>query len=309
VASWTYNSPLSLDKYLISIPSAAATNALNASLDGEWTTGSTSYPSGDGTAGGDLNFRFNLLPSDVDQSGAVNALDGGNVRQHFLQFANTAGYNPLYDVLGKGAITGIDFLTVQGALFSTLPNTDPTPSAPPIGGGAATTAAAASPASAVGNVAGATAVVPGGTAPAAATFDAPAATASPPIGLSGVSGPGVVPSATEGTSAAGGLLTNSLSVGGAERIQPTSAGRESFTPNLDTTPPTSASNMLLSSEQAGTTPYDIPTRSKASDFRAGWLAARDSVFAELDADAILLADATLRDLGAIEPDLRLRSGS
>jgi fibronectin type 3 domain-containing protein len=141
-ASWMFSSASALwaDKYLLSIPSAAATNVLGANLDGEFTTSSSAFPSGDGTAGGNFNFRFSVLPGDVDQNGVVTGLDGGALRQHFLQFASTPGYNPMFDTYGKGAITGLDYLTVQNTLLTTLPATDPTP---PGGGGMQPAAAAA----------------------------------------------------------------------------------------------------------------------------------------------------------------------
>jgi len=54
-------------------------------LDGDWTNstwtppsapvGGDTWPSGDGTAGGDFQFRFNVLPGDADQSGTVNFSD------------------------------------------------------------------------------------------------------------------------------------------------------------------------------------------------------------------------------------------
>ena len=134
-ATWSYGTPLPLDKYLISIPSAAVTNGLGADLDGEWTNATSSYPSGNGTAGGDFDFRFNILPGDVDQNGVVTGIDGGDVRQHFMQFPTSPGYSPLYDTYGKGAITGVDLLAVQAALLTQLPATDPAP--PPAQGGVA----------------------------------------------------------------------------------------------------------------------------------------------------------------------------
>ncbi len=144
-ARWIFPSAsaLSDDKYLLSIPSAAVTNSIGGNLDGEFTTSSSAFPSGDGAAGGNFNFRFNVLPGDVDQNGVVTGLDGGAVRQHFMQFTSTAGYSPFFDTYGKGAITGLDFLTVQNALLTTLPNTDPTA---PGGGGMQPAASAASPA-------------------------------------------------------------------------------------------------------------------------------------------------------------------
>ena len=45
-------------------------------LDGEWTNGSSRYPSGNGTAGSDFLFRFNVLPGDADQNGLVRRTTG-----------------------------------------------------------------------------------------------------------------------------------------------------------------------------------------------------------------------------------------
>ena len=128
-ATWIFRSVLPLDKYLLDIPSAAVTNGLGAALDGDFTTATSSFPSGDGTAGGDFDFRFNILPGDVNQDGVVTGLDGGIVRQQFLEFPTSPGYNALLDTTGKGAITGLDLLNVQGDLLTQLPTTDPLPPA------------------------------------------------------------------------------------------------------------------------------------------------------------------------------------
>ena len=134
VATWTYRTTLPLNKYLLSIPSASVTGTADgAALDGEFDNGSGALlPSGDTVAGGDFEFRFNILPGDIDRNGVVTGLDGSSVRQHFLQYPTTPGYDPLLDTYGKGAITGLDLLTVQGALLTSLPLTDPQP---PVEGG------------------------------------------------------------------------------------------------------------------------------------------------------------------------------
>lgn len=131
-ATWTFTTPLAGDKYLISIPAAAVTDALGSQLDGEWTNPSGSdtasqFPSGNGTAGGDFDFRFNVLPGDVDQDGAITGSDGNVLRTHLLQASTDSGYSPLADVNGDGAVTGLDGAIIRMNLLQMLPATDPQP--------------------------------------------------------------------------------------------------------------------------------------------------------------------------------------
>jgi hypothetical protein len=42
-------------------------------LDGEWANGADAYPSGNGAAGGTLNFRINVLAGDATRQGLVDA--------------------------------------------------------------------------------------------------------------------------------------------------------------------------------------------------------------------------------------------
>jgi hypothetical protein len=131
-ATWTFAVPLAADKYLLSIPAAAVTDALGSQLDGEWTnpSGSASgsqFPSGNGSAGGDFNFRFDVLPGDVNQDGSVTGSDGNVLRTHLLQVSIDRSYSPLSDVNGDGAVTGLDGAIVRMNLLQTLPATDPQP--------------------------------------------------------------------------------------------------------------------------------------------------------------------------------------
>jgi len=52
-------------------------------LDGDWTTGESTFArgSGNGTAGGIFNFAFHVLVGDVDGSGTTNASDLSALRQ------------------------------------------------------------------------------------------------------------------------------------------------------------------------------------------------------------------------------------
>jgi Dockerin type I domain/Bacterial Ig-like domain len=133
-ATWTFDSPLPGNKYLLSIPAAAVTDALGSQLDGEWTNPSGSsagsqFPSGNGTAGGDFNFRFNVLPGDVDQDGAVTGSDGNALRNHLLEDTSSSSYSAFSDLNADGAVTGLDGAIVRMNLLQSLPASDPLPPA------------------------------------------------------------------------------------------------------------------------------------------------------------------------------------
>ncbi len=132
VATWIFPTFLPLNKYLLSIPSTAVTSkASGATLDGEFANGASLLPSGNASAGGDFNFRFNVLPGDVDRLGTVTPAEIPDLRAHFLYFATDAGYSPYMDTLAKGRISGLDLYPVQDNQNQTiLTLTDP-----PIPGG------------------------------------------------------------------------------------------------------------------------------------------------------------------------------
>ena len=302
VAQWVYHSSLTTDKYLLNIPSAAVTSkASGQALDGEFANGSGNLlPSGDATTGGDFNFRFNILPGDVDQNGAVNALDGANVRQHFLQYANQTGYNPFFDTYGKGAITGIDLTTVQTALFSALPNTDPTP--PGQGGGAGAAAATApNAAPSLSDTPPAQAATSSATGSAAATSDPLAPAPNSAGGSSLAAALDIAPptsTAPTSTEAPGGSIATGFSaVALGPAIGMSSLNSPLHSEVVDSSLPnaseaTSSSGDVVKSpafQFVGTTSVNSLFLPRADDFHAGWLTARDTVFAELDADGPIAA--------------------
>ncbi|HKD37938.1 MAG TPA: dockerin type I domain-containing protein, partial [Pirellulales bacterium] len=124
-ATWTFSALLADDKYLLSIPSSAVVNSTGQSLDGDWATGSSAFPSGDGAPGGDFAFRFNVLAADVDQNGVVTGVDGNAIRNRLLADTTSSNYSPLLDVNGDGAITSQDGSLVRMHLLDALPATDP----------------------------------------------------------------------------------------------------------------------------------------------------------------------------------------
>jgi hypothetical protein len=79
-ATWTLGSPVTLDKLRLVLAAAGVRD-----FDGEWANGTDAYPSGDGSIGGDFNFRLNVLRGDATGDGTVNALDLAAVRQRLGQ--------------------------------------------------------------------------------------------------------------------------------------------------------------------------------------------------------------------------------
>ena len=89
-ATWTLSQNLSRDKLLLDLDGSTANAVVDMAgnrLDGDWVnptwsppsapTGGDAWPSGDGTAGGDFQFRINVLPGDINQDGTVNVSGPG----------------------------------------------------------------------------------------------------------------------------------------------------------------------------------------------------------------------------------------
>ena len=87
-ATWTLSQNLVRDKLLVDLDGSTANAVVDVAgnrLDGDWVnptwsppsapSGGDAWPSGDGTAGGDFQFRINVLPGDVNQDGTVNVAD------------------------------------------------------------------------------------------------------------------------------------------------------------------------------------------------------------------------------------------
>ena len=126
---WTLSTSLTNNQYEISFVGSggdAVTDRRGAAIDGEFTTGSSIFPSGDGLAGGNFNFFFDVLPGDVDQSGLIDANDYNQVKSEFGQTPGGT-YNPLFDVDGSGLINANDFNRVKSQFGASLPGQAPAP--------------------------------------------------------------------------------------------------------------------------------------------------------------------------------------
>ncbi len=89
-------------------------------LDGDWYDELSTYNSGNGTAGGDFEFRFNLLKGDFDSSGSVDQWDYYTL--HALGKSTTdLGYEAMYDSDGSGVLEASDWDAVIDNAEESLP--------------------------------------------------------------------------------------------------------------------------------------------------------------------------------------------
>ncbi len=127
-ATWTLPDAIEKDKLLLDLDGDGIDPIEDASsndLDGEWTTSSSTYNSGNSTAGGDFEFRFNVLPGDGYTSNGVNILDPMMANTQKGKDAGDTGYVAQYDVDGDGTITQADCDTMFSYLGDGLPTGDP----------------------------------------------------------------------------------------------------------------------------------------------------------------------------------------
>ena len=138
-ATWTLPQAIGPDKLLLQLNADGSNPIEDESgnrLDGDWTNPTStsdnrelhSFPSGDGTAGGDFLFRFNVVPGDVDANNGVNL---GRlplwIGQNSGRFPGSGGYDIRYDVDGNGGINLGDALLVRARLGYVLPSAEPVP--------------------------------------------------------------------------------------------------------------------------------------------------------------------------------------
>jgi hypothetical protein len=121
VATWT-TPTLQTGKYLVTLQPAAITSLVGGKLlDGEWTSGISTFVSGsgNGTAGGTFQYQFRVLVGDANASGTVISTDLSLVRSALN--ASLTGTNFRYDMNGSGTIIATDANAVTVVLNKPLP--------------------------------------------------------------------------------------------------------------------------------------------------------------------------------------------
>ncbi len=140
-AAWTFAAPIAKDKLVLDLDADGMDPVRSVStedvLDGAWTDCQSTYNSGDGQGGTDFQFRFNVLPGDVNGSNAVSVADAMTAYPKVGKNAGDAGYDIRCDVDGSGGITSGDVSTIMSKAGGILPTGDPvgmTNDAPTTGG-------------------------------------------------------------------------------------------------------------------------------------------------------------------------------
>ncbi|HEV2292993.1 MAG TPA: zinc-dependent metalloprotease family protein [Tepidisphaeraceae bacterium] len=124
------------EKLLVHLLADSITDTNGNALDGEWTNppetnpvtagGADTYPSGNGTPGGDFAMRLNVLPGDVTRDGEVVGNDVTSVRLNQGYLPGQSGYTIFRDVTGDGEIIGNDVTAVRFRQGIVLPAGTPT---------------------------------------------------------------------------------------------------------------------------------------------------------------------------------------
>jgi hypothetical protein len=126
VATWTLAGPLRADKLLLELSDDIHDESFKP-LDGNWASGASSFPSGNGLIDSDdrFTFRINVLPGDVDGDAEVTRRDLLDVLFRLSATAESGRYDPRLDVTGDGLIDIEDLRGLVQRLGVTLPNGDP----------------------------------------------------------------------------------------------------------------------------------------------------------------------------------------
>ena len=139
-ATMTLSTPFAADKLLVKLDDSISDATLGNLLDGEWDNpndtsdpASSAFPSGDGTTGGDFEFRIDVLPGDVNQSGAVSSNDGfAALKRQFLDVASS-DYLMTADIDGSGKIQSNDgFFSLQRQFIGLPAGTPNNPAVPAV---------------------------------------------------------------------------------------------------------------------------------------------------------------------------------
>jgi hypothetical protein len=126
-ARWTLTTPINKDRLRLDLDATGANAVRDLGgniLDGEWTNNASTL-SGNGTAGGDFEFNFNVLPTDVNNSGNVTSLDYTSIRQLDGKSTTTTGYIAKRDINGDGVINSTDWQEALDRALQALPTGSP----------------------------------------------------------------------------------------------------------------------------------------------------------------------------------------
>jgi hypothetical protein len=131
VATWSLSAVIGVDKLYVAVPGSGATPVTDVAgnaLDGEWSNptgfsqvGATdSFPSGDGVAGGDFAFRFDVLPGDSTGGslGKVNVADINQTKSRSSLPETTSSYRSDFDGNDLVNVADIAYVKSKSSIYS-----------------------------------------------------------------------------------------------------------------------------------------------------------------------------------------------
>ena len=131
VATWSLSAAMGPDKLYVALPgsgSAPVTDLAGNVLDGEWTNpssysqvGSTSsFPSGNGSAGGDFAFRFDVLPGDSTGGslGKVNVADVAQTKSRSTLAVSSSSYRSDFDGNNLINVADVAYVKSKSSIYS-----------------------------------------------------------------------------------------------------------------------------------------------------------------------------------------------
>jgi hypothetical protein len=127
LATWTLGTPLDKDRLRLDLDANGADPVRDLDeniLDGEWTN-NVSTVSGNGTAGGDFEFNFNVLPTDVNNTGNITSYDYVYIRQLDGKSTTSWGYIAKRDIDGSRLIDSNDWQEALDRALEALPSGSP----------------------------------------------------------------------------------------------------------------------------------------------------------------------------------------
>ena len=131
VATWSLSAAIGPDKLYVALPGTGTTAVKDATgnvLDGEWNNptsysqvGSTdTFPSGNGSAGGDFAFRFDVLPGDSTGGslGKVNVADVAQTKSRSTLPVSSSSYRSDFDGNNLINVADVAYVKSKSSIYS-----------------------------------------------------------------------------------------------------------------------------------------------------------------------------------------------
>jgi len=131
VATWSLSEVMGPDKLYIALPGTGTSPLADAAgniMDGEWSNPSSysdvgasdTFPSGNGTAGGDFVFRMDVLPGDSTGGslGKVNVADINQTKSHSSLPETASSYRSDFDGNNLVNVADINYVKSKSSIYS-----------------------------------------------------------------------------------------------------------------------------------------------------------------------------------------------